>query len=428
MSCSHNELLVFRALGVFAGPAPAAAVASVCGLEEWEAHDLLGLLVERSLATARADEQGITRFGTLFTLRRAAQRMLQDSDDEHGLLLAHARWVVRAGRAAQEVGGVARLEGEPLVPDMLLALERADKAGLGLDETADLARNRILRLGSRVPELAWRLIDDILARVDAPDLARSHAYALACSSDDLDPNADRFAARLEEGVAAARQARDDDDLLIILLEQAAGGDGIAAATGEVTPAEWAALTEAQQIQRRMGLRGRMWASMVQNVAGILHERAGDLEAARQSYLMAMREAERLGDTHEVAREVFNLADLDLTSGQYGAAAKGFDDAARSYADLEDHLMHAYACWQGASAYTELGDLVLAGDAAADSVLAARRTGSRKVLAMMLIRAAEIAVAAGEVMAARAFSDEALSIAPDGDLASEAWAIVRSLQR
>jgi predicted ATPase/class 3 adenylate cyclase len=82
-----RDRTVFARLGVFAGSFTAdsaAGVAAAEGLERFDVLDALTSLVNKSMVTARRDDDGATRYQLLETLRQfARERLAEDDDPDH---------------------------------------------------------------------------------------------------------------------------------------------------------------------------------------------------------------------------------------------------------------------------------------------------------------------------------------------------------
>ena len=102
----ESERLVFERLSVVASRCDAEAARAICGGSGVEADsvlDVLDRLVERSLVTAREDD-GVTRFGMLETLREYARDRLRDRGEREHMRDLHADWyALLADRHAHDV-------------------------------------------------------------------------------------------------------------------------------------------------------------------------------------------------------------------------------------------------------------------------------------------------------------------------------------
>lgn len=188
---SERERSLFDRLGVFAGDFDVRSVASVAGLDEYEALNLVGQLVERSMleVDTRCD-----RYRLLETLRQYAWDHLVTSEEIGRARNAHADWfLILAGEQAarmhqsgQQVAALDRLELD--YDNLRAALAYFIEVGSAAD-AARLARRLIGLFNIRYPQegLAWfeqvvEIADGLPATTHARLLADA-AYAAMCAGD-----------------------------------------------------------------------------------------------------------------------------------------------------------------------------------------------------------------------------------------------------
>jgi predicted ATPase/DNA-binding SARP family transcriptional activator/DNA-binding CsgD family transcriptional regulator len=119
---SEDEQAIFRRFSVFAGGWTLEAAEAVCsggGIEQDDALDLLGGLVDKSLVVAGAATGGAVRYRMLEPIRQYARQKLEESGEAEDVRERHAAFFLAlAKRAEPELAGqqqgvwVERLEGE----------------------------------------------------------------------------------------------------------------------------------------------------------------------------------------------------------------------------------------------------------------------------------------------------------------------------
>ncbi len=141
------ELVVFRRLGVFAGPFPLEAaegvVAAAGDVTEFEVFDIISRLVDKSLVAVEDGAGGEPRYRLLESLRAYALDRLRAAGEVDALGDAHARWYLgwlEAHGAALHLDLVVE-QVEALHDDFRAALDWSlDKPGIGLPLLRYLAR------------------------------------------------------------------------------------------------------------------------------------------------------------------------------------------------------------------------------------------------------------------------------------------------
>jgi predicted ATPase/class 3 adenylate cyclase len=135
------ERVLFRRLTLFAGGFDLDACEAVCGTDRLAGElvlDLLGGLVDKSLATVEVNPHGEVRYSVLETLRQYGREKLEAAGEADAVGDAHLRWYLDlaerayAGRIAAEAVWLARLERD--LDNLRAALDRAR----GVDPDAEL--------------------------------------------------------------------------------------------------------------------------------------------------------------------------------------------------------------------------------------------------------------------------------------------------
>ena len=142
-----TESVVFRRLGVFAGPFPLEAAEGVVGaagdVPEVEVFDIISRLVDKSLVAVEDGAGGGPRYRLLESLRAYALDRLRAAGELDALGDAHARWCLRwleANGTALHLDQVVE-QVEALHDDFRAALDwNLDRPGIGLPLLRHLAR------------------------------------------------------------------------------------------------------------------------------------------------------------------------------------------------------------------------------------------------------------------------------------------------
>jgi predicted ATPase len=209
-----DEQAFFRRLGVFTGGFFEEAAAEITAGTGVDVLDGLTSLADKSLL-ARGEQEGLTRFHLLETVREFALERLAEAGEEQETRTRHARWV-------RDLFGAAR---DPLTRHVerhawldRLAIEEGNaRAALrftsapGGDRTLlwDLyCKFAFALVGIARAREVRELYDDLLRGGEAADpILAAVAHELAHRGDVLNPDA-RFAPRLAECVSVLEQAGD----------------------------------------------------------------------------------------------------------------------------------------------------------------------------------------------------------------------------
>jgi tetratricopeptide (TPR) repeat protein len=310
---------------------------------------------------------------------------------------AHAaESALRAGAPARAVAAIADAAHWIELPDSLRLIHVDALRALGrYDEAAALATRiagpvarlfqaELARLvGDRVraTELAVNLLEDRTVR------AQAHALLARLAFDRGDHEASReYAAQAIAGDddAAARAAE-----VIALLELS---------QGRLVSARAAIDAALGSVRRRSA---RAAEARLLSLVGAIDRADGDLHAAARSFSRAYELADAQGESHAAASFLVNVGTAQLDAGELGPAQRTLRDGARRLARLGRASDLARA----------LSNLVLAAQLSGDFDRAlalatlAERTATRAddacALAFARLSAAEISVARGDLVTARA---------------------------
>jgi predicted ATPase/class 3 adenylate cyclase/DNA-binding CsgD family transcriptional regulator len=440
---SDGERTLFRRLAAFMGGFDLDAARTVSSGDDMQPHqvlDQLTLLVDKSLVVA--DEvRGRTRYRMLETVRQYAQEKLSDSGEagqvraRHrdyytgraatlAMLLDPARW-----RLAQAEGAIDNLraafawsrdngdvEQELALTSMLWPLWVARgrlREGLAWFDAAfsegpkdsvqpaTLARALADRAGLNAQLGVVNQLDDArraleIAREIGDPVLISRALASCAGSAAFSPDIAR--AYVEEAIELARATGDRLMLCQALVWHGQnayyGGDPRA---GRITAAEGREIADA--IGDRFVSRGARWALAWARMV------SGDLASAVVQFRAVADEAAAYGDVTWAHAALFNATQALCHQGAIGDARMCANAAREAAGDLGGDYERYFAMLEGYVA-------VAAGDVdAADSADEEAWRDLSHELSMVKInlwRRAAVALARGDLVAARRWADEAVS--------------------
>jgi non-specific serine/threonine protein kinase len=344
---AEKERVLFRRLSVFSGGFTLDAAEEVCAFGEAgpaEVIELLGRLIEQSLVTVTADEDG-SRYGMLEPVRQYALERLTESGEEQQVRAGHAEYFVGLAEAAKPVF----LGSEH--PKWSRRLEREhDNLRAAMSWARDAGDVRTgLRLVGALSTFWWmrgylsegrRWAEEFLSRpfdVGAPgcDLARASAVygagELALGRGDLA----RACEHLEEALALYRRLGDEAGVAAVLVElgqttRAQGDSERAAALSE----------ESLELGRR--LNEPKVVAIALNTLGHLERHRGDLEDAIGRYEESLALFRELGHGWGSAYTLANLAGVALRRGDLDRALSLGEESLTIYRELGDRSGMALA--------------------------------------------------------------------------------------
>ncbi len=300
---SEQERVLLRRLAVFAGGWTLEAAESVCAddaLDAREVADLLGCLVDRSMAETDA---GGERYRLLQTVRQYAQDRLDESGEAHPIRDRHLAWMLELAEAAR-----AHLSG----PEQAVWLVRLDTEGENF-----LAAHRWCDHAQAGAQSGLRLM-----------------FALKLYLFNRG-----FLGSLRRGVldALARPGAQPRDIHRCRALQTAGQAGLF--TGRFAEAR-IHFEEALWIARELGDSGRA-ASILQTL-GMTFGSLGDRPAAQRCLHEALDLAQSRGDQREHAAALNALAQWHRLDGAPATAEPLYAKALLLTRELGDHENTAVA--------------------------------------------------------------------------------------
>ncbi|HEV2743033.1 MAG TPA: tetratricopeptide repeat protein [Rubrobacter sp.] len=332
------ERTLFRRLSVFAGGFTLEAAEDVGAAEELgedEIAELLGRLVEQSLATVDRDAAGGTRYGMLEPVRQYAAERLEEGGEATPTRRRHAEHFLALAEAARpELMGVGhaawlgRLEHEH--DNLREALRWARESGegeIGLRLVGSLYWFWWMH-GHLGEGRSWVEIFLSGCGPEASGLARAMASygagELALGQGDLS----RSVALLEESLALFRGLEDEAGVAIVLAElgqavRASGDRDRAAALSE----------EALALARRLGRRDAIAVAL--NTLGHIERQRGDVAAAMERHEESLGIFERLGNKRGIAYALSSLGVAAMESGDPERASELHRESLALYEELGD---------------------------------------------------------------------------------------------
>jgi len=294
---SDSERVVFARLGAFAGAfdtPDAGAVVTGDGIDHWDVLDALASLVAKSMLVADEDDDGVTRYQMLETIRVYARERLEDQGESD----------VWRRRHAEHYRTFAFEAGEALVGPEELACRRHLRAEL------DNVRAAVVwSLDSHTPadhRLALAIIVDLAREVQGDRASGFGSWATRALpfTDQATPGQ-----RAVLLAAAALDAFNRGDLEVArTLADQAVGDGVpvdcpypdlpfvalAAPMGPARAQADAILTDA--LDHADAIRQHPWSeALLLGVRGIFRAISGDTDRARVDAAESLARARHLGN-------------------------------------------------------------------------------------------------------------------------------------
>lgn len=447
---TEPERVMFRRAAVFVGGFDLGAAQEVCAendLERYQTLDQLTLLIEKSLVVAEDTHRG-ARYRMLETVRQYALEKLGESGEADAVRVRHRDHYVAL---AAELDVPGRTAHQSRIEQAAIEMDNLRAAFAWCRETTEISR--ALQLASVLQPLwttrgrlregtAWfasALADAVAHGVEVPQPVRARALADKAILEGAQTIHDHMDMALE-ALALAREI-DDPALLVRALagcgiiaaydaaaagsyfEEALGlartvGDvwslnqilafqAFAAVTGKGDPvAARAAGEEGRDIADAIGdgyaSRGCRWC------IGLAQWWEGDLAGAVTQFRQLVTESEAAHDETWKMASLVSLGHMLAYTGDTSGARTAANAAVEAAADLGP-FNQGYAYAALAVATIAAGDV----DASAGAGEAAwRRLKVQPELAVVnVIPLAEIALAQGDLTAARRWADDAVTIAP-----------------
>ncbi len=328
------ERALLRRLSVFVGGwtlEAAEAVAAGAPIEPRDVVDVLGRLVEKSLAEHDAEAE---RYRLLETVREYASGRLDESGEGDRIRDAHLACCLALARRAkpalvgpEQAAWLARLDLER--ENLLAAHQWAGRTPGGAQAGLQLLGYvKLYWINRGLLELALGMYVEALERpgTQARDAARSKALFEAGQLLFYMGRHGEARGTLEESLAIAREL-DERDLVALALQPLGGA---ALGQGDFEAAR-RFLDEALALAREGGNARELAAAL--NALAQLHRVGGRPDAAEPLLRQALAIARELGDRETVAIALLNLAMVGAVDGCSGEADRGVLEAMAIAAEL-----------------------------------------------------------------------------------------------
>ena len=360
---NQNEQMVLRRLAVFVGGFDLEAAEKVCGVEPIEdlvVLDLLGSLVDKSLAMLEESQDG-SRYRMLETIRDyAADKLKEDADEaaaaaeRHNQYYFHLAIEARDGiDGAEQARWLKRLESEldNLRAAMSLALSGGVDPVIAVKLAVQLQGFWILRgyitEGRRLVKAALQL-----PAVQEFKLAKAHALYVGAALAECQSDHGEALEMLESSLAIHRELGDPENIAATLstlsttrLEM---GDTTRARADEL---------EAIDIFRQLGQQLNEGIAL-RNLGQIaLYE--GDATQAREHLTAGLALARQVSSPEEVGECELLLGEVELEMGATGEAIEHFARSLEVCREGADKRGEANALWRLGAVDLHNGDYAAA---------------------------------------------------------------------
>jgi tetratricopeptide (TPR) repeat protein len=372
-----EERGVFRRLAVFANGAALVAAEQVCtaaGAIVGNMLEVLGELVDKSMAQRQELKNGEMRFWLLQTLREFGEECLSQAGEIAATQAAHAAyflsWVER-------------------VAPMILGAEQAD----WLDQLDREYEN--VRVA-----LEWMLDGTGIERGWAEQALRLCVALMAFWE---------IRGYIREGLAFMERALAiGKDAAPSVRAQALHYAGFLALMLDDNTRAEEFLRESQLLFRDSGDKFGM--ANILRLQGNLAMTKNNFKIARRLLEEALNIYRTLGDMRRAASTCDALAQVAIAQGDYNKALLLLEENLASYQMLGEQNGTAYPLYHMAYAFfRSRGDLAKARELTEESLALFRAVGNRRVIAYVLILLGEILLVEGEDDRARSVLEESLSI-------------------
>jgi len=374
------ERTIAEKFGIFPGGASAHSVARVCGLDEFEAEDILTALAEKSLVEASdADER---RYRMLETIREFGVDRLTESGEITGVRRAHAAYFLDLVEQAEpfmrrieQAQWIRRLnvERDNILAALRFAIDDGD-ATIAVRMGAGLAWYWTLR-GSHSEASAW--LSAVLGVAgDAPPDARAlvqGAWALSTVAVE-GPNANDE--EMHAVVAELRVRAEEIDVR--------NGHPLLALLGPVM-----SLMVDNDLDRSEAALARQldhpdpWVRAVIHMTRVLvHENEGMVDPQREDLISALAGFREVGDRWGSATALHALATVEAAAGNLEAAYAAMTEAGQLMEELDASEVFGHMNVMSASIKAQLGDADGARKDLNQLLEKARQAGSRHSLAQV----------------------------------------------
>jgi tetratricopeptide (TPR) repeat protein len=394
---TEQEATLARRLAVFAGGATLPAIERVCDPLDGDPLDLLTALVDKSLVEAVETDTGEVRYRMLETIRVYATQRLADSGEFDALRDAHAAYHLELAELAEpqlrshdQLAWLARLTEEH--DNVTAALRHAIDAG-----DSDLAVRFVAALG-----WFWSLRGDLessraLVReaLTVPGGSPSDARRLASIVLMLADFTDWTSRRDEDIEMLRRLVREatPDDLhtahpLLALVEPV---------TAILTDDNATAL---RAVTRRLDHPDPWVRAISRTIRGHLVLNDGDVAGAEADHAAAHELFRLAGDRWGVSASVSSVSELRELRGDRAGAIAALEESLRLMRELgaTEEILEARV--RLAVQRARAGDLVAAEAELVEVREAGRRRGVTRIDLMADMGLGEVALVAGDPMAAR----------------------------
>jgi predicted ATPase/class 3 adenylate cyclase/DNA-binding CsgD family transcriptional regulator len=445
---TEPERVLFRRLAVFMGGFDLEAAQGIAGgaeVERYQVLDQLSLLVDKSLVAT--DESGSrTRYRLLETVRQYAQEKLGDSGEADAVRTRHRDYYTALAAlldAPARSDYEQRLEQAEMEIDNLRAAFGWSRENSDVELALALASSLQplwLARGRACEGLTWFdtvLTDEVAQDAQVAAAVRARALADKAVLDVILVAADSLD-RAQQALALAREIEDP-----VVLARALIACGLAAAYN----AELAGEYFAEAIELARGLDDKWRLSQILTWQASAAIAAGDPIAARAPAEEGRDLADAIGDGSNSRHCRICLGLAQIFQGDLAGAVAQFRAVAAEAAAAHDGLLHAVSlahqgtalAWQGdpgaarataeaslesgselgglaaSVGYFALGNAALAAgdvEAALDATAAAWECGSSLpgFAAHLRPYIAQAALAAGDLIAARSWADDAVAAA------------------
>jgi predicted ATPase len=399
-----DERTLLRRLGIFAGGFELDAVEAVCGedIESAGVADLLARLVEKSLVAADEGSSRQRRYRLLETVRLYARQQLEAAGEVPALAARHGTWALALAEAE---GDSPRLDVE--APNLRAALDT-----LGREAPEDALR-LCVQLGPfwlRRIDLheARRRFEQALEAAPQHTRLRAHALLAAAAIDFRSGTVPRALTYSQESLAVAVElghAQAEWRALQFLGEIALTNDATDAAIG------W--FERARALAQRRGLAAAE-ALGVYSI-GVARWMVGDAAGAETELTRSRKLFDAAAASSERIPTPVNIGDLrsGLADDRPGLPLV-FEETLQPFLEITSETAVAYVLANLAGALRSQGRLDEARTLLDESAARFEATGDVRGAATVLVRRAYLALAAGDVTAAREWMHEALDLRREHD--------------